>query len=179
MFVFVTADGILSNGKIETQTMNPVATLPTGGSGSSNNSNTNNTGSNNSASSLSCGAIGGIVTAAIAVGIRKIGNRLNKRKKCGKAGKSGEKHMNHVIRKLGSFLKSMITQIFMPFYANQAQTKAQKQNTVLLMTPCYLWYETGQSVGDEMEVPKPVVLIKKLSVLWAKPRVLKYLPRAF
>jgi hypothetical protein len=88
-FVYVTINGIPSNGSyvivgsgnIETQTMNPVDTLPpsvrvdsASGSGSPNNSDNNsndnngdnNTG-NNSASSLSGGAIGGIVAAAIAV----------------------------------------------------------------------------------------------------------------
>jgi hypothetical protein len=81
-FAFVTVNGIPSNGtyvivgsgKIETQTMNPAATLPASvrdnsasGSGSPNNSNTNNNGNNKGASSLSRGAIGGTVAAAIAV----------------------------------------------------------------------------------------------------------------
>lgn len=80
-FVFVTVNGVPSNGSyvivgsgnIETQTMNPVDTLPASvldssanGNGSSNNSNSNHTGSN-SAASLPHGAIGGIVAAAIAV----------------------------------------------------------------------------------------------------------------
>jgi hypothetical protein len=81
-FVFVTINGIPSNGSyvivgsgnIETQTMNPVDTLPpsvradsASGTGSSNN-NSNTTGSgNNGASSLSGGAIGGIIAAAVAV----------------------------------------------------------------------------------------------------------------
>jgi hypothetical protein len=80
-FVFVTVNGTPSNGtyvivgsgKIETQTMNPVDTLPSSvldnsanGNGNSNNSSSNPTGSNG-ASSLSHGAIGGIVAAAVAV----------------------------------------------------------------------------------------------------------------
>jgi hypothetical protein len=79
-FVFVTVNGIPSNGtylivgsgKIETQTMNPVDTLPSSvldnsanGNGS-NNTSSNHTGSNG-ASALSPGAIGGIVAAAVAV----------------------------------------------------------------------------------------------------------------
>ena len=82
-FVYVTVNGIPSNGsyvivgsgKVETQTMNSVDTLPPSvrvdsatGTGSSNNSNNNNSGDNNaSSSSLSSGAVGGIVAAAIAV----------------------------------------------------------------------------------------------------------------
>jgi len=82
-FVYVTINGIPSNGtyvivgsgKVETQTTNPVATLPSSvrvdsvaGSGSpGSNNNDTNTGSNNSASSLSGGAIGGIVAAVLAV----------------------------------------------------------------------------------------------------------------
>ena len=87
-FVYVTVNGIPSNGsyviigsgKVETQTMNPVETLPPSvrvdsatGTGSSSNSNSTNVGNNNnnnnnsaSSSSLSSGAIGGIV-AAIAI----------------------------------------------------------------------------------------------------------------
>jgi len=83
-FVWVTINGIPSNGtyvivgsgKVETQTMNPVDTLPpsvridsASGTGSSNNNSNNNNNNNghNSASSLSGGAIGGIVAAAVAV----------------------------------------------------------------------------------------------------------------
>jgi hypothetical protein len=83
-FVYVTINGIPSNGtyvivgsgKVETQTLNPVDTLPPSvrvdsatGSGSSSNNNNNGNNGNNSAvtSSLSGGAIGGIVAAAIAV----------------------------------------------------------------------------------------------------------------
>jgi len=80
--IFVTINGVPSNGSyvivgsgnIETQTMNPVETLPASvrddsasGTGSSNNSNNNNSGNNGASSSLSGGAVGGIVAAAIAV----------------------------------------------------------------------------------------------------------------
>ena len=80
-FLFVTINGVPSNGSyvivgsgnIETQTMNPVDTLPASvrdesanGSGSSNNSGNNNSGSNGASSSLSGAAVGGIVAAAIA-----------------------------------------------------------------------------------------------------------------
>lgn len=83
-FVYVTVNGIPSNGsyvivgsgRVETQTMNSVDTLPPSvrvdtatGTGSSDNSNNNNNSSDNNASSssLSSGAVGGIVAAAIAV----------------------------------------------------------------------------------------------------------------
>jgi len=81
-FVYVTVNGIPSkgsyvivgSGKVETQTMNSVDTLPPSvrvdsatGTGSSDNSNNTNSGDNNASSSLSSGAIGGIVAAAIAV----------------------------------------------------------------------------------------------------------------
>ena len=81
-FVYVTINGIPSNGtyvivgsgNIETQTMNPVDTLPAAvldssasGTGSSNNSSNSSSGHNGASSSLSGGAVGGIVAAAIAV----------------------------------------------------------------------------------------------------------------
>ena len=80
-FIYVTINGIPSkgsyvivgSGKIETQTMNSVDTLPpsvrvdtASGTGSSNNNTSTNPG-HNSASSLLGGAIGGFVAAAIAV----------------------------------------------------------------------------------------------------------------
>jgi len=82
-FIYVTINGIPSNGtylivgsgNIETQTMNPVDTLPSSirvdsatGTGSSTDTNNTSTGNNNaSSSSLSGGAIGGIVAAVVAV----------------------------------------------------------------------------------------------------------------
>ena len=81
-FVFVTINGIPSNGSyviigsgnIETQTMNPVDTLPAAvldssasGTGSSSGSSNSSSGHNGASSSLSGGAVGGIVAAAIAV----------------------------------------------------------------------------------------------------------------
>jgi len=127
-FVFVTVNGIPSNGtyvivgsgKIETQTTNPVGTLPASvrdnsanGSGSSNNSNTNNTGNNNGASSLPRGAIGGIVAAAVAV-----------------------------LAIFGTILGF--------FIVRRRRVVTQRHSSGTLLP-----HETGQSVGDDAEVAEP------------------------
>jgi len=80
-FVYVTINGTPSNGtyvivgsgNVETQTMDPIDTLPPSvrvdsatGNGPSNTNNTDTGSNNNSASSLSGGVIGGIVAAALA-----------------------------------------------------------------------------------------------------------------